>query len=105
GLAHLGNQVETAEELQEVYGRLRHADRPVLEEGATVCCYAKSEKSWIIDPQGVSREAFLTSGESTVHGDSIDLGPIRTKGGAGCAPKPELASGASRCGAAEDVRP
>ena len=52
GLDHLGIQVETQDELQEVYGRLQQADRPVLEEGATTCCYAQSEKSWITDPQG-----------------------------------------------------
>ncbi|MGO9238852.1 MAG: VOC family protein, partial [Methylocella sp.] len=43
-LDHLGIQVETQDELQEVYGRLQQADRPVLEEGVTTCCYAKSEK-------------------------------------------------------------
>jgi catechol 2,3-dioxygenase-like lactoylglutathione lyase family enzyme len=87
GLDHLGIQVETGDELQEVYARLRQADRPVLEEGATTCCYARSEKSWISDPQGVSWETFLTSGESTVYGDSIDLGPIRTaRTSACCAP-------------------
>ena len=41
---------------------------PVLEEGATTCCYAKSEKSWIDDPQGVEWETFLTTGESTTYG-------------------------------------
>ena len=69
GLDHLGIQVETAAELHDVYGRLEKADRPVFEEGATTCCYAKSEKSWIADPQGVSWETFLTSGETTVYGD------------------------------------
>ena len=61
GLDHLGIQVESQDELQDVYARLQQADRPVLEEGATTCCYAKSEKSWIADPQGVSWETFLTS--------------------------------------------
>jgi catechol 2,3-dioxygenase-like lactoylglutathione lyase family enzyme len=84
GLDHLGIQVETPEELRDVYGRLQRADRPVLEEGATTCCYARSEKSWITDPQGLAREAFLTSGESTVYGDSVDLGPIRTVSAACC---------------------
>jgi catechol-2,3-dioxygenase len=87
GLDHFGIQVETPAELQDVYGRLQQADRPVLEEGATTCCYAKSEKSWIADPQGLPWEAFLTSGESTMYGDEIDLGPIRTNSGACCAPK------------------
>jgi hypothetical protein len=108
GVDHLGIQVETPGELHEVYGRLRQADRPVLEEGATTCCYAKSEKSWITDPQGLSWETFLTSGESTVYGDSVDLGPIRTvsgaccmpetRQGACCDPKPELAADAACCG-------
>jgi catechol 2,3-dioxygenase-like lactoylglutathione lyase family enzyme len=107
GLDHLGIQVETPDELQEVYGRLRQADRPMLEEGATTCCYAQSEKSWITDPQGVSWETFLTTGESTVYGDSADLGAIRTTAavcctpetpqGACCAPKPELAATAACC--------
>ncbi len=84
GLDHLGIQVENADELQDVYGRLQKADRPVLEEGATTCCYAKSEKSWIADPQGISWETFLTTGASTVYGDNVDLGPIRTTQAACC---------------------
>lgn len=73
GIEHLGIQVESAGELEEVYGRLKAADRPVLEEGATTCCYAQSEKSWIADPDGVVWEAFLTNGEATVYGDSPAL--------------------------------
>lgn len=73
GIEHLGIQVESAGELQEVYGRLTAADRPVLEEGETTCCYAKSEKSWIADPDGVVWEAFFTNGEATVYGDSPAL--------------------------------
>jgi catechol 2,3-dioxygenase-like lactoylglutathione lyase family enzyme len=68
GIEHLGIQVESPDELREVYGRLEQAGPPVLEEGATTCCYAKSEKSWVSDPQGVTWETFLTSGESTVYG-------------------------------------
>jgi hypothetical protein len=70
GIEHLGIQVESNDELAEVYGRLESADRPVLEEGATTCCYAKSEKSWISDPDGVVWETFLTSGDATVYGDT-----------------------------------
>lgn len=84
GLDHFGIQVETPDELHEVYDRLQQADRPVLEEGATTCCYAQSEKSWITDPQGLSWETFLTTGESTVYGDSADLGPIRVAHAQAC---------------------
>ena len=103
GLDHLGIQVETPDELNEVYARLQQADRPVFEEGATTCCYARSEKSWITDPQGVSWETFLTSGESTVYGDSADRGPIRTVAAACCAPKPEPAAGAACCGPTQEA--
>jgi hypothetical protein len=65
-----------------VHARLQTAGRPVLEEGATTCCYAKSEKSWISDPQGIAWESFFTTGESTMYGDTADLGPIRTTAGA-----------------------
>lgn len=70
GLNHLGIQVENENELAEVYGRLNKAGAPVLEEGKTTCCYAKSEKSWIDDPAGISWETFLTTGESTDYGNS-----------------------------------
>jgi catechol 2,3-dioxygenase-like lactoylglutathione lyase family enzyme len=73
GIEHLGIQAESTDELSEVYERLKAADRPVLDEGRTTCCYAKSEKSWIADPDGVVWEAFFTDGESTVYGDSPAL--------------------------------
>ena len=76
GIEHLGIQVESTAELAEVYGRLKTADGPVLEEGQTTCCYAKSEKSWITDPDGVVWEAFLTKGEATVYGESPALGTL-----------------------------
>jgi predicted enzyme related to lactoylglutathione lyase len=47
GLDHLGIQVESKDELHEVYARLHKAGGEVIEQGETACCYAKSEKSWI----------------------------------------------------------
>lgn len=76
GIEHLGIQAESTDELAEVYGRLRAADRPVLEEGNTTCCYAKSEKSWVADPDGVVWEAFFTNGEATAYGESPALGTL-----------------------------
>ena len=90
GIEHLGIQVEDQAELAEVYGRLKAANGPVMEEGATTCCYARSEKSWIADPDGVVWEAFLTSGDSTVYGDSPDLAALQSDSaadGACCAPQ------------------
>jgi len=72
GVRHLGIQVESQDELVEVYARLKQADAPVFEEGATTCCYAKSEKSWINDPQGVPWETFYTTGQSTTYGGGAE---------------------------------
>jgi len=69
GLDHLGIQVETKDELNEVYARLHQADGAVIEQGQTNCCYANSEKSWIDDPAGMAWETFLTFGEITNYGD------------------------------------
>ena len=95
GVRHLGLQVEDAAELAEVYGRLKAAEGPVLEEGATTCCYAKSEKSWIADPDGVVWEAFLTTGEATVYGGNPELQTLADQAGVGavcCAPAAQAAA-------------
>ncbi len=68
GIRHLGIQVEDRAELAEVFSRVEHTQRPVLDEGQTSCCYARSEKNWVEDPQGVQWETFLTTGESTNYG-------------------------------------
>lgn len=73
GIEHVGFQVDDKAELGDLQARLEAADRPVLDEGATTCCYARSEKSWIADPDGVMWEAFHTDGQSTTYGDSPDL--------------------------------
>lgn len=78
GLDHLGIQVEEGGELAAVYGRLEQAEGSVLDEGATTCCYAKSEKSWIVDPSGIAWETFLTHGESTVYGQSAPMAALKT---------------------------
>ena len=87
GIEHLGIQVESPAELSEVYGRLKSADRPVLEEGQTTCCYAKSEKSWISDPDGIVWETFLTNGEATVYGDSPALDTLADSKSKCCVPR------------------
>lgn len=69
GLDHLGIQVESKDELKEVYARLQQAGGQVVEQGQTNCCYSRSEKSWIDDPAGIAWETFLTFGETTDYGD------------------------------------
>ena len=85
GIEHLGIQVESEAELAEVYTRLQAADRPVLDEGATACCYAKSTKSWITDPQGVVWETFHTTGEATNYGSEAPMEALRSENAAASA--------------------
>jgi catechol 2,3-dioxygenase-like lactoylglutathione lyase family enzyme len=107
GVDHLGIEVETNEELKEVYQRLQKAERPVLEEGATTCCYAESEKAWTSDPQGLLWESFLTTGESTIYGDDVALAGFRAsvvKGepSACCGAKPAPVIEAACCSGAQN---
>ena len=97
-LDHLGIQVESEAELGEVYERLKRAEGPVLEEGATTCCYAQSEKSWIIDPQGLAWETFHTMGESTVYGNGVG-DQLKAMASACCAEAPDEAKAPARTGA------
>jgi hypothetical protein len=60
GVDHLGFQVDGAEELVELKERAERADLSRLDEGETTCCYARSDKHWITDPQGIAWEHFHT---------------------------------------------
>jgi predicted lactoylglutathione lyase len=65
---HLGIQAESEAELNDMFARLEAAEGAVLDEGETTCCYARSRKRWITDPQGVTWETFLTHGEAASFG-------------------------------------
>lgn len=75
GIRHLGIQADTPQELQKVYGQMEAAQGTIYAEGETTCCYAKSKKSWISDPQGVHWEVFYTHGTATVYGEGNNARP------------------------------
>lgn len=75
GIEHLGLQLESETELHEMYGQMQNAKGTIKEEGECTCCYSKSQKSWITDPQGVDWEAFYTHGSATVYGEGINAKP------------------------------
>ena len=70
GLNHLGIQVESAEELTEIQARLQNLGGNITEEVGTACCYARSDKYWTTDPQGIAWESFHTLGDIPVFGDA-----------------------------------
>ncbi len=66
GVDHLGLQVDDDHELEALRSRLHGTGLAVFDEGETVCCYARSNKSWVEDPAGVAWEAFRTLDEEPV---------------------------------------
>lgn len=96
GIEHLGIQVESEEELHQVYANLEKAKGEIFEEGDCTCCYSKSKKSWIKDPQGVEWETFYTYGTSTVYGKGQEaIATTEEK-------KTETSSCGSSCGVPEE---
>ena len=67
GIDHLGIEVDDNVELATLTERLVRAGQSVYEQKATTCCYAKSNKAWVHDPEGVAWEAFHTFGESATY--------------------------------------
>ena len=99
GLDHLGFQTDTAEELAQLKTRAEGAEMALLDEGETSCCYARSDKHWIIDPQGIPWEHFHTLGNIPVFNEGENAAnaitdpatisstrPAEKSGGACCTP-------------------
>lgn len=68
GFDHLGIQVESQAELDEIETRLKNADADVQEQRGAACCYAVGEKSWTYDAEGIAWETFLTTGTYDEYG-------------------------------------
>ena len=85
GLDHLGVQVESEDELAELRGQVERAQIAALDQSGAACCYAKSDKYWITDPQGIAWETFHTLGDIPVFGQDSS----KESAGACCAPSPQ----------------
>lgn len=70
GVDHLGIQVETGDELDEITTRLKDADLTLSDVGVSTCCYAKSNKAWVSDPSGVAWETYQTMADVEVYSES-----------------------------------
>lgn len=73
GVDHLGIQVDEEGELDNLRERLKSADLSLFDEGETVCCYARSDKSWIEDPAGIAWEAYTTMEEAQFFGSDEEV--------------------------------
>jgi len=82
GINHIGLQADTLEQLGDIQERLRAADAIVFDQPDAHCCYARSTKTWVRDPDDVAWETFVTHEGTTQYGE--DFAPA-----AGARPEPE----------------
>lgn len=72
GVDHLGFQTDTEDELVALKSRAEAADMTLLDEGATSCCYVRSAKHWVTDPQGIAWEHFHTLADIPVFNEKSE---------------------------------
>jgi len=71
GVNHVGLQAETMEELNEIQARLRKAGASTFDQPHAECCYARSSKTWVRDPDAVAWETFVTHSDISHYGEDI----------------------------------
>ncbi len=74
GLDHLGFQADDPAELADMRQRAEAADMAILQQGEVACCYSRSEKHRVTDPQGIAWEHFHTLSDVPVYGDGRRAG-------------------------------
>jgi len=85
GIDHLGIQTDNPAELAALRSRAERAGMALEVEGETTCCYARSEKHWVTDPQGIAWEHFHTLADIPVFNEATTPGaPVA----ACCTPSP-----------------
>ena len=70
GIDHVGIQVESEGELTALREQVTKAQISVVDQPNADCCYARSDKYWTTDPQGVAWETFHTLDSIPVYGDA-----------------------------------
>jgi catechol 2,3-dioxygenase-like lactoylglutathione lyase family enzyme len=89
GVNHLGVQVDSGEELDALEGQLKAADASLVSESNTACCYARSDKYWVTDPQGIPWETFHSLGSIPTFGGAAS--PAKAEAPACCTPSTKTA--------------
>ena len=84
GIDHLGLQAENGDELEEIGTRLAQADLSTTAQKGANCCYAKSDKYWTVDPQGVAWESFHTLDGAPLYGEDTRTKAMETATASAC---------------------
>ena len=77
GVDHLGLQADDQHEFDTLRKQLRQADMVIFEQPDVTCCYARSSKAWVRDPNDVAWETFVSHGASTVYDDGSETSSAR----------------------------
>jgi len=80
GVSHLGLEGDSPEELADIQRSFAAADPTTEDEPNATCCYARSDKHWATDPQGIRWEGFHSHG---LLEDEVEA-PGRQQTGATC---------------------
>lgn len=97
GINHLGLQAESATELGELRARLQQAGREIVSEQGVSCCYARGDKHWTTDPQGIAWETFHSLAEVPLYGGDTQSGGACGGGeDTGCCPSNDTVNGVAR---------
>jgi predicted lactoylglutathione lyase len=85
GIQHIGLQADTVEELAEIQQRLSQAGEATVDQPDTECCYARSTKTWVRDPDDVAWETFVTHEQIANFGCGTVETAVKTSGKRCCA--------------------
>jgi len=79
-LNHLGVEVFEDEDVHVATDRLKQAGMADLVEDEVTCCYAKSNKVWSIDPQGMRWEWYRVVEDSETFGADASEARVEAPG-------------------------
>ena len=97
GLDHVGIQTDSGDELAGLRTQLETAGiKGVAQENAT-CCYTRSDKYWVQDPQGIAWETFHSLESVPVFSEQPIANPSETEPNKGACCAPGLPPSASNC--------
>lgn len=83
GIDHLGIKADSEAELAAMRAGLEAQGLPRVEQRDAECCYARADKLWVTDPNGVPWELYAGTGSIEVFGDDV-----RPAAGASCCAEP-----------------
>ncbi|MBX3660213.1 MAG: glyoxalase/bleomycin resistance/dioxygenase family protein [Ramlibacter sp.] len=103
GVDHLGIQVSSQEELAALKDSASRAGMALLDEGETTCCYARSDKYWLTDPQGMAWEQFQTLDAIAVFNEARPTAPAASAPAAAAPATAACCAGSARASAPADA--